>query len=575
MTAAVPVDRIEAVFDRFAASRPVPGLAWAVLAEGDVAAVGCSGWSVLERLPVRPDSVFRIASMTKSFTAAATLLLRDEGRLRLDEPIVTFVPELARARPRDSHWARTTLRHLLTMSAGLPFDDPWADRQQEMPLEDFIRLLEGGLNRVGRPGERYEYSNLGYAILGLALGRAAGIPYGEFVASRLVQPLGLDSTTFDPTRVAPGQLACGYRSRDGRWVAEAPVGDGAFSPMGGLLSSVGDVATWTAGLLTAFRTSPGRARPTGTGPSGSPGSHPLAAATRLEMQTIQVPWPPTLEWSELDRPPRATGGGYGFGLQVLVDPAFGAVVGHGGGYPGFGSAMWWHPSTGSGVVVLTNATYARPKDAALEALAVLVAGRPPRRASRSSGVRQAQRAIERLLGNWQAGLATETFAPCVELDWGEGRLEETFAELAARHGPFRRDRTSEALASGSNGAAWWVQGRGARIRLAILLSPQRPPRVQHLELRLVPEPAPSLRRAAHRVGRGFGRGRPGSDGGPSVDVAARVYAVTHLGDAVDGDGTTWASFRLRPTEPRLELTVRLDPESGRLVDARVGLTADP
>ena len=107
------------------------------------------------------DTVFRIASMTKCFTAATILLLRDEGRLRLDDPVRRHVPELAGWAPPTADRGPITIRQLLTMSAGLPTDDPWGDRQQGLPLDRFARLLAAGPTFAWPPGIMFEYSNLG------------------------------------------------------------------------------------------------------------------------------------------------------------------------------------------------------------------------------------------------------------------------------------------------------------------------------------------------------------------------------------------------------------------------------
>src|SRR5215468_14682 len=103
--------------------------------------------------------------MTKSFTAAAVFLLRDEGALRLDDLSEASVPELAGLCSLAGS-ASVTIRQLLTMTAGFPTDDPWGDRLQGQPLAEFAEFLAGGVSLAWVPGTRFEYSNLGYAILG-------------------------------------------------------------------------------------------------------------------------------------------------------------------------------------------------------------------------------------------------------------------------------------------------------------------------------------------------------------------------------------------------------------------------
>ena len=155
-----------------------------------------------------PDerTVFRIASMSKSFTASAILLLRDEGALGLDDPAARYVPELAGWVNGAADAGPLTIRHLLTMTAGFPTDDPWGDRQQGLPLDEFRALLAGGVGFNWAPGTRFEYSNLGYAILGLIVTAASGVPYDEFIRTRLLTPLGLARTGF-AAQEFPGRRA--------------------------------------------------------------------------------------------------------------------------------------------------------------------------------------------------------------------------------------------------------------------------------------------------------------------------------------------------------------------------------
>src|SRR6516225_2808812 len=124
--------------------------------------------------PPDADTVFRIASMTKSFTASAVLALRDDGVLKLDDLAEEYVPELRGWPPVTPDSARVSIRHLLTMTAGFPTDDPWGDRQQGLPLEDFASFLSGGVRFNWAPGTRFEYSNLSYAILGRVITAVTG-----------------------------------------------------------------------------------------------------------------------------------------------------------------------------------------------------------------------------------------------------------------------------------------------------------------------------------------------------------------------------------------------------------------
>ena len=190
--------RVERQVDAFFAEGGQPGLAYGIVRHGRLVHAGGRGVAALpaggEQQVPGPDTVFRIASMTKSFTASALLLLRDEGMLALDDEAARVRARAGQARAPTADAPPITVRMLLTMAAGFPTDDPWGDRQQGLPLEDFARLLEGGLSFAWSPGVAFEYSNLGYALLGRVVAAAAGQDYRDVVHERLLVPLGMAST---------------------------------------------------------------------------------------------------------------------------------------------------------------------------------------------------------------------------------------------------------------------------------------------------------------------------------------------------------------------------------------------
>ncbi len=207
-------EQVDATFDKVARAEHIPGVAYGVVIGGEL--VHGRGVGAIHADAVTPtapdaDSVFRIASMTKSFTAAATLLLRDEGLLRLDEPVRTYVPELEGFHGPTADSPPITVRHLLTMSSGLPTDDPWGDRLQGMPLDRFAELLRGGFEFAWAPGTTFEYSNLGYGILGRVLTNVSGIEYRDLVRRRLLEPLQMTATTFEADEVPANRLVQGHR----------------------------------------------------------------------------------------------------------------------------------------------------------------------------------------------------------------------------------------------------------------------------------------------------------------------------------------------------------------------------
>ncbi|MEI7745838.1 MAG: serine hydrolase domain-containing protein, partial [Chloroflexota bacterium] len=328
----------DARFARLREERRLPGIAWGVVRDGVLVHSGGLGtYRAGEDRTPDADTVFRIASMTKSFTAAAILLLRDEGRLRLDDPVANHVPELLGWAPPNADAAPVTIRDLLTMSAGLPTDDPWGDRQQPLALDAFARLLAAGPTFAWPPGSVFEYSNLGYGILGRVITSAAGAEYRDVVRARLLGPLGMHSTAYDALDIEEVRLAHGYvRVRD-ELVREGTDGYGALASMGGIFSSVRDLSAWVAGFLDAF---PAR--------SDAEGPHPLRRSSRREMQQAHRLYGAAVGAHAPDSDPWVTAGGYGYGLTIASDPDLGTFVAHSGGYPGFGSNMSWHPASGLG-----------------------------------------------------------------------------------------------------------------------------------------------------------------------------------------------------------------------------------
>src|SRR6185295_16349573 len=167
---------VDRLFTQFMADRHVPGAAWGVIVDGQLAHVGVGGLrDVAARAPVDADSVFRIASMTKSFTAVSILKLRDEGKLSLDDPAERYVPEMAGMKYPASDAPKITIRHLLSHAEGFPEDNPWGDRQLADTDDQLSQMLRRGIPFSNAPGIAYEYSNLGFAILGRIVSNVSGV----------------------------------------------------------------------------------------------------------------------------------------------------------------------------------------------------------------------------------------------------------------------------------------------------------------------------------------------------------------------------------------------------------------
>ncbi|MFN7398517.1 MAG: serine hydrolase domain-containing protein, partial [Sandaracinobacter sp.] len=169
----------------------VPGLVWGVVQDGRLVAVEGIGVQDLEaRRPVTADSAFRIASMSKAFTAYGILNLEAQGKLTLSDPASSHVPEM-------SPWGTgITVGNLMHHTAGFVTDDPWGDRQQVRTPAEFTAMLKAGVPFQSAPGSAYEYSNFGYATLGRTITNVSGKPYQRFIGDSVFRPLGMAGTTY-------------------------------------------------------------------------------------------------------------------------------------------------------------------------------------------------------------------------------------------------------------------------------------------------------------------------------------------------------------------------------------------
>ena len=559
---------LDARFDRLQREARIPGVAWGVVMGGELVHAGGAG-TIRDGEDRRPDAdaVYRIASMTKSFTATTVLLLRDEGRLRLDEPVATYVPELAGWRPPTADGDPVTVRQLLSMSGGLPTDDPWGDRQQGLDLTRFAELLAAAPGFAWPPGTTFEYSNLGYGILGRVITNVAGAEYREVVRDRLLGPMGMTATTYLEDDVPEPRLAHGYVRREDGLVREGTDGYGALASMGGVFTSVRDLSRWVAGFLDAF---PARDDPEGP--------HPLRRASRREMQQVQRAFGPWVAEHRPDAEPVATAGGYGFGLFVLRDVELGTTVSHAGGYPGFGTHMAWHPATGLGVIGLGNLRYAPVRPVVAEMLAMLVRAEvaPRRRVVPGAAVAAMRPVVERLLERWDDAAADDVFAMNMDLDEPRELRRATVAEVAEDLGPLGPDDTRPATSVSPADLAWWLRGERGWARVSILVTPEPVPRLQSLKVTAVGDPSAALRSLADRVlaltavaAPSWPQDLPLAEG---VDGAAIVRAMRaawtrfgslRLGLPVEGDGRATSTFELETERGgRATLKVGLNPESG-------------
>jgi CubicO group peptidase (beta-lactamase class C family) len=479
---------IDTLFRDYAASANIPGAAWGIVIDGELAHTGVVGYrDVAAKAPVTPDTVFRIASMTKSFTAMAIMKLRDEGKLSLEDPVEKYVPEMKALVYPTSDSPRITIRHLLSHAEGFPEDNPWGDQQLADTDEQLSALIKAGIPFSNAPGIAYEYSNFGFAILGRVVGVVARgsqpdsgrqirdqlgwetEEYTRYVQKNILEPLGMKSTTLEPATVPADKLAHGYRWEDAQWKDEPLLANGSFGSMGGMLTTLSDLGRYVGAYLAAWP------------PRDGAETAPVRRASLREMQQVWRPSPASV--SSSGSGVQLNTGGYGFGLRVAQTCQFPTVVSHSGGLPGFGSLMRWLPEYGVGVIAFGNRTYsgwARTVDASLEALA-RTGALQPRVVQPSTALVSARNTVAGLVVKWDDAIADRIAAQNLYLDESKARRRAAIAKLVSAVGTCAAgsgfDRVENALRGD-----WTMRCERGDLRVAITLAPTNPPLVQYLSV---------------------------------------------------------------------------------------------
>ncbi|HEY0506101.1 MAG TPA: serine hydrolase domain-containing protein [Lysobacter sp.] len=302
---------------------PVPGASVLVLRDGKALVRRSYGLADVEAgVATTPATHYRLASVSKQFTAAAILLLMQDGRLALDDPARRWLPSLPDAA------AAVTIRHLLTHTSGLidyeDVMDPVDTRQ--VHDADVLRLLEAQHRTYFAPGGDYRYSNSGYALLALIVERASGQRYADFVRERIFLPLGMDdAVAFEDGISQVAHRAYGYSFADGAWHRTDQSTTSAVLGDGGIYASIDELAHWDAALYD------GRL---------------------LRADTLRQAFAPATKTDD----PQVE---YGFGWRITGDSLW-----HSGETLGFRNVIVRDPGRHTTVVVLTNRDDPEPYDTA-------------------------------------------------------------------------------------------------------------------------------------------------------------------------------------------------------------------
>ena len=462
---------IDRLMRAFATRSNVPGIAYGIIVDGKLAHLGVAGLrETATNSPVDSVTVFRIASMTKSFTAVAILQLRDAGKLSLDHPAERYVPELAKLRYATNDAPKITIRDLLSHSAGFPEDNPWGDQQLSRTDAELSRMIEQGIPFSTSPSTGYEYSNFGFAILGRVVANVSGMPYPRYIREKVLRPLGMTVTTLEARDVPAARLAHGYRRQDGAWLEEPQLPDGSFGPMGGMLTSIADLSKWVGFMLDAFPARDGA------------DNGPLKRSSLREMQQV-IRYNGATTSRDGSGNPLLSAGGYGYGLGVRQTCLFRVSVAHSGGLPGFGSVMRWLPEHGVGIVTLGNLTYTPWGGVVEDAFNVLSkTGGLVARVPQPAPVLVARRAqVTRLIAGWNDALADSLAAMNLYLDESKPRRQAAIARLVADAGGNCRNE-GELLPLNALRGSWRMRCGTGDLRVTITLAPTEPAGVQYLDV---------------------------------------------------------------------------------------------
>ncbi|HEX5719819.1 MAG TPA: serine hydrolase domain-containing protein [Thermoanaerobaculia bacterium] len=283
-------------------------------------------------IPATQDTIYRIGSITKQFTALMLLQLVERGKVHLSDPVAKYFPEVDRIQGRFPSAPPITLIQLATHTAGLAVEPDELEKYTVGPVDRWESVLLTALPHtryVHEPGTRFSYSNIGYAILGAALARAAKQPYTQYVQENIFQPLGMTHTAFELTEAMKPRLAAGLHIDDGR--VDAAVarreheGRGYKVPNGAAYTTVRDLAAFVSFEL-------------GNGPE-----------TVLKKDHLSE------NFDRLIAAHQSLRGGYGLGFETFRRGDL-QSFGHSGRVTGYEASAYFDRAAGTGIVLLRSAT---------------------------------------------------------------------------------------------------------------------------------------------------------------------------------------------------------------------------
>jgi CubicO group peptidase (beta-lactamase class C family) len=450
-----------------------PGYAFGIVLDGQLIYSGAGGYANIEK-QIKADtrSMFRIASMSKSFTAMAILKLRDEGKLKLDDPVHLYIPELKeQALTKDA--ADMTIRDILTHSAGFPEDNPWGDRQLADTDEDLINFIKKGISFSNVNGTTYEYSNLGFAIQGYIIKKVTGIPYSEYIERNIWKRLGMQAS-WEYSKVPEQQYAKGYRWINSNWQAEVPLHDGVWGAMGGMITSI---ESFTKYLSLHQQAWPARNNDENN-----------IVLKRSSLREMHQPWrfaslSPNYKYADGRACPATNA--YGYGLAVFRDCDNKLMVGHSGGLPGFGSNWRILPEYGLGVMLFANVTYAPTAAINMRIIDTLLklTNLKPYTLKPSAILTQRRNELVKLLPNFtnaeKSGIFAENFFP----DYPINDLQKEATAIFDKVGKIVS--VEELIPENQLRGSFIIVCEKGKIEVRFTLTPENPALIQEYHIRVI------------------------------------------------------------------------------------------
>lgn len=342
--------KLEEVATKEMSDANTPGASIAIVRDGQIVWTKGLGVANVETgQPVTPETLFRLGSTTKMFTAAALIQLAEEGKLKVNAPVGDCIPGL------HARIAALTPHQLLTHTAGLTDESIMSGSHDDDALAASIRGMDQSW-LFTEPGKIHSYANPGYWIAGLACEVLDGKPYADVMDQRMFRPLGMTRTTLRPTLAMTWPLALGHEIRNGKSSIVRPQADNASTwPAGQIYSNITDLARFTTAFLDGGKLD---------------GDQVLSPTLIASLTSPHVPRP-------------GDDGHYGYGLSVGIDRGV-RVWQHGGSRTGYGSTIRLAPDQKIAVIILTNRSAMSLPRTAAAALDMLLPFEPrPESAERS------------------------------------------------------------------------------------------------------------------------------------------------------------------------------------------------